>query len=132
MAEKQTRKSSSKCCADNVCELYCFNLKQVKALQAGLPDDDILTRAEQIFSALGNRTRLMILHCLARAEELCVCDIANALEMNLSTISHQLRHLRGLSVVAFRSEGKMAFYRLADSRVADMVRAELGRTTVQT
>ena len=81
-----------------------------------------MQRATAFFSALGSRTRLLVLHCLCQAEELCVCDIANALRMNLSTVSHQLRYLRGCGLITYRSEGKMAFYRLADTRVRELLR----------
>ena len=109
------------------CELRCFNVRLVDRLRRKLPDADSVARAETFFAALGNRTRLLILHCLAGADELCVCDIANALEMKLSTLSHQLRHLRELGLVTFRSEGKMAFYRLNDDRVAQLIGAEFDR-----
>jgi DNA-binding transcriptional ArsR family regulator len=107
------------------CELYCFNAELVGKLRRALPLPEQVGHVEKLFSALGNRTRLLILHCLSQAEELCVCDIANALEMNLSTVSHQLRHLRALGLVTYRSEGRMAFYRTADKRVGDLVSAEL-------
>jgi DNA-binding transcriptional ArsR family regulator len=101
----------------DTCELFCFNEDLVASLRAARPDATRVEAAAQFFSALGSRTRLLILYCLTQAEELCVCDIANALEMNLSTVSHQLRHLRQADLVTYRSEGKMAFYRLADERV---------------
>jgi DNA-binding transcriptional ArsR family regulator len=101
----------------DTCELFCFNQDLVNRLRAVTPDAARIDEAEQFFAALGSRTRLLILFCLTEAEELCVCDIANALEMNLSTVSHQLRHLRQAGLVTFRSEGRMAFYRLADARV---------------
>ncbi len=100
----------------DTCELFCFNEELVNGLRECLPEEAEVARAEELFAALGNRTRLLILYCLSQADELCVCDIANALEMNLSTVSHQLRHLRLVGLVTFRSEGRMAFYRLADER----------------
>jgi DNA-binding transcriptional ArsR family regulator len=118
----------------DVCELYCFNETLVNRLRQGLPEDEALERATALFSAMGSRTRLLILYCLSQAEELCVCDIANALAMNLSTISHQLRHLRQVGMVAFRSEGKMAFYRLTDERARTALAESLsaGSVTVET
>jgi DNA-binding transcriptional ArsR family regulator len=101
----------------DTCELFCFNEDLVARLRAGMPDAAEVGNAEQFFSALGSRTRLLILYCLSQAKELCVCDIANALDVNLSTVSHQLRHLRHVGLVTYRSEGKMAFYRLAEERV---------------
>ena len=113
------------CYKTDTCELYCFNEALVHDLRRHLPQGEEIERATAFFSALGSRTRLLVLHCLCRAEELCVCDIANALRMNLSTISHQLRYLRGCGLITYRSEGKMAFYRLADARVQELIRPQL-------
>ena len=127
MPERSSRKTAPAGGVHPCCELRCFNVRLVDRLRRHLPDADSVARAETFFAALGNRTRLLILHCLAGADELCVCDVANALKMNLSTVSHQLRHLRELGLVTFRSEGKMAFYRLSDDRVAALVAAQFDR-----
>ena len=107
------------------CALYCFNRALVQRLRRSLPDAEAVANAQTLFAALGNRTRLLILYCLSQARELCVCDIANSLEMNLSTVSHQLRYLRALGLVAYRSEGKMVFYRLGEPGVAELIRGNL-------
>ena len=112
----------------DVCELYCFNEMLVNRLRQSLPEDDEVEQATALFSAMGSRTRLLVLFCLSQADELCVCDIANALQMNLSTISHQLRVLRLGGLVRFRTEGKMTFYRLSRPETGKLVRAELERT----
>ena len=114
----------------DVCELYCFNEALVKRLRESLPEDGEVEQAAASFSAIGSRTRLLVVYCLSQADELCVCDIANALQMNLSTISHQLRLLRGAGLVRFRSEGKMAFYRLSRREIGKLVRSELQRSAV--
>ena len=113
---------------DGRCRVNCFNVKLVGRLRRSLPDADAVGRAEALFGALGNRNRLLILSCLAQVDELCVCDIANALDMNVSTLSHQLRHLRGMGLVKFRNEGRMVFYNLADPRVAGILSAEFDPT----
>ncbi|NIA07741.1 MAG: metalloregulator ArsR/SmtB family transcription factor [Actinobacteria bacterium] len=125
MAQKYSRDSASAAGKRDTCELYCFNKALVSRLRGSLPDAETLIRAENFFAALGTRTRLLVLYCLSQAEELCVCDIANALRMNISTVSHQLRYLRGAGLIAYRSEGKMAFYRLIDGRIAELIDAEL-------
>jgi len=112
---------------EETCELFCFNEALVRKLKQGLPDDEELDSAQALFSAFGSTTRLRILSCLMQADELCVCDIANALDTNLSTVSHQLRYLRNAGMVAFRSAGKMAFYRLADPVVPRLLGEALVR-----
>lgn len=126
MKQQHSVQGSSRPHKRDTCRLYCFNEKLVRRLRECLPETEAVENAKSVFAALGNGTRLLVLYCLAQAEELCVCDIANTLQMNLSTISHQLRHLRALGLVACRSEGKMAFYRLGSRRVSDLLRVELG------
>ena len=50
-------------------------------------------------------------------EEMCVCDIAQLLNMSQSAISHQLRVLKQAQLVKYRREGKTVFYSLADAHV---------------
>ena len=125
MSERRPGKYEGRAGERCQCELYCFNEALVSRLRENLPDADRLIRAGSFFAALGNRTRLAVLHCLCQAEELCVCDIANALKMNLSTVSHQLRQLRDAGFVSYRSQGKMAFYRLTEQRIRRLIEGQL-------
>ena len=111
----------------DMCQIFCFNEAVVNRLRANLPAEEDLNRAAERFSTMGSRTRLLMLYCLSQADELCVCDIATSLRMNLSTVSHQLRVLRSAGLVRFRNEGKITFYRLADSETGDLLRSELER-----
>ena len=43
---------------------------------------------------------------------MCVCDLAAFLEVSESAVSHQLRILRQLQLVANRREGAVLYYRL--------------------
>ena len=75
----------------------------------------------EVFKELGDQTRIKILSLLAAEEELCVCDIAEALEMGQSAISHQLRVLRTARLVKFRKDGKEALYSLDDHHVLTLM-----------
>ena len=80
-------------------------------------------RVEQtaaIFSALADPTRVRILDALG-IEELCVCDLAEVCRISQSGVSHQLRMLRDLGLVAYRREGNRAVYRLADDHVLTLL-----------
>ena len=55
-------------------------------------------RMAEFFRLLGDANRLRILSLLAQ-QDLCVCDLATALEMSESAVSHQLRTLRSLRLV---------------------------------
>ena len=65
---------------------------------------------------LAIRREIKILYVLHTCE-LCVCDIAQLLDMNQSAISHQLRVLKQAKLIKSRREGKSVFYSLDDSHV---------------
>lgn len=69
-----------------------------------------------LFKVLGNPTRIRIVQQLLN-KEMCVTDIAEAMGMGQSAISHQLRVLRQARLVAFRKEGKTVYYSLNDEHV---------------
>ena len=70
----------------------------------------------ELFKVFGDSTRIRILYVLFEAE-VCVCDLAETLNMTQSAISHQLKILKQSRLVKGRREGKSVFYSLADSHV---------------
>ncbi len=52
--------------------------------------------------------------------EMCVCDIANVLNMTKSSISHQLSYLKDLNIVKSRKSGKEVYYSLDDEHVKEV------------
>ena len=78
--------------------------------------EDNLYNLAELFKVFGDPTRIRILHALS-AQELCVCDIADALGMTQSAISHQLRVLKQIHLVKYRRDGKTIYYSLADNHV---------------
>lgn len=83
-------------------------------------DNEILYSLADLFKVFGDSTRIRILYALSHAE-LCVQDIADALSMNQSAISHQLRVLKQADLVKSRREGKTIFYSLADDHVSTIM-----------
>ena len=77
-------------------------------------------RTAAIFSALADPTRVRMLNALG-IEELCVCDLAEVCGISQSGVSHQLRLLRDLGLVAYRRDGNRAVYRLADDHVLTLL-----------
>ena len=76
-------------------------------------------RMAEFFSLLGDTNRLRILSLLAK-HELCVCDLAAALDMSESAVSHQLRSLRSMRLVSYEKRSRKVFYRLLDRHVLDI------------
>jgi ArsR family transcriptional regulator, lead/cadmium/zinc/bismuth-responsive transcriptional repressor len=76
-------------------------------------------RMADFFGLLADPNRLRMLSLLAIAE-LCVGDLAIALEMSDSAVSHQLKTLRSLRLVSYRKQGRHVFYQLHDRHVYDL------------
>jgi DNA-binding transcriptional ArsR family regulator len=89
-----------------------------------LVNDVTASRLAETFKALSDPSRVRIVSLLAEAE-LCVCDLAAALEMSQSAVSHQLRTLRDMRLVRRRRDGRQIFYTLDDDHVADLFRRGL-------
>jgi DNA-binding transcriptional ArsR family regulator len=99
------------------CEVECLHPDAVRPILGRVLEMSQAQAAGDWFGALADPTRARILHALSLADELCVCDLAFALSISVSALSHQLRYLRDRGVVVRRREGRMAFYRLADGHV---------------
>ncbi len=82
---------------------------------------DQAAELEDLFKILANDTRLKLLHSLARVEEMCVCDLAAAVEMTPQAISNQLQRLADRGIVATRRSGNMIYYRVIDQCVIDLL-----------
>ena len=103
------------------CDCVCVHPETVAAALNILPDDETLYDLADLFKLFGDFTRIKILSLL-ESGEMCVCDIAEALDMNQSAISHQLRVLKSSKLVKSRRDGKQAFYSLADAHVMTILR----------
>ena len=92
----------------------------VKKVQAQMLEEKQLSAVSEFFKVLGDETRMKIINALAH-EELCVTDLAAALEMTQSAVSHQLKLLRMAHQVKARREGKSIYYSLDDQHVIDIL-----------
>ena len=96
-------------------------------LRALLPDDDTIYELAALFKNFGDPTRTKILSCL-QVRDMYVGELAEALGMSDSAISHQLRVLRGAKLVKGKKEGKEVRYSLDDDHVTKIM--EYGLTHV--
>ena len=102
------------------CEVLKVHQEAVKKLEEELPPEELLYDLAELFKVFGDSTRIKILYALFEAE-LCVCDIAQALGMTQTAVSHQLRVLKANKLVKFRKEGKNVFYSLDDDHVRRII-----------
>ena len=102
------------------CDFYQVHDDVVKAVKEKMPDEDELYDLAEIFKVFGDSTRIKILYVLFE-QEMCVCDIAQLLNMTQSAISRQLKILKQSRLVKNRREGKAVFYSLADGHVRSII-----------
>lgn len=84
-------------------------------------DDSDDMRLAAFFKAMGHPTRLRILETIA-ASEFCVSELETDLDRRQANISQHLAILRDRGLVTATRKGKMVCYKLADERIADMIR----------
>lgn len=104
--------------------LLNFNPAVVKKVQKEMLAPEHLSAVSDFFKVLGDETRMKIIHALAH-DELCVTDLAAALEMTQSAVSHQLKLLRMANQVKTRRDGKSIYYSLDDQHVLDILEEAL-------
>ena len=102
------------------CEAVEVHEELLKIVREKLPAEESLLDLAELFKVFGDSTRIRILFVLFEAE-VCVCDLAAALNMTQSAISHQLNILKRNKLVKCRREGKSMFYSLADDHVRTIV-----------
>ena len=105
---------------DEVCDGFEVHEDLLKIVNETLPEETELYDLAELFKVFGDSTRIRILFVLFEAE-VCVCDLAKALNMTQSAISHQLRILKQNKLVKSRREGKSVFYSLADDHVRSII-----------
>ena len=99
-----------------MCDCNVIHENKVKESKKNMLKLRTIEDMSNFFKILGEPTRIKILNTLDN-NEMCVCDIANVLNMTKSTISHQLNILRINNIVKYKKVGKEVYYTLDDEHV---------------
>ena len=91
--------------------------KRVEAVRARLVSTDDADWLAGRFQLLADQGRLRMIYALLEAGELCVGDLAAVVGSSESGTSHQLRQLRLAGLVRSRRDGRVVYYRVADTHV---------------
>jgi ArsR family transcriptional regulator len=83
-------------------------------------DDDLALQVAELFSVLGDSSRVKIIAAL-RSGAQNVNTLANAVGVSPSAVSHHLRTLRQMRLVRPHKRGRQVFYSLDDEHVADLL-----------
>ncbi len=107
-----------------ICDCNIIHENTVNETISKMPEEDVFNKIAEFFKILGDTTRSKILFALD-LNEMCVCDIANVLNMSKSSISHQLGTLRRMNIVKCRREGKEVYYTLDDNHIKEVFEVAL-------
>lgn len=103
-----------------ICDITSVDKKAVKLVKSKMFGNDISNDLVKIFKIMNDPTRLKILYSLS-LNELCVCDLSSILEINQSSVSHQLGILRLSNLVKFRKQGKIVYYSLKNKEILNLI-----------
>ena len=99
----------------------CTPSERITQLKSRIREDERTYRElEEFFSALGDSTRLKMLKLIAD-EELCSCEVMAALGLTQPTTSHHLGILERAGLLNSKRNGKWVFYKIANSRVHNLI-----------
>lgn len=91
----------------------------INSIKNNMPSDDEIVDLADLFKNFSDSSRIKIMFTISN-NELCVQDIANAVSMTQSAVSHQLRVLKTSRLVKSRKEGKEVYYSLDDEHITDI------------
>lgn len=74
-------------------------------------------RLSQVLTLAGNDVRLKILYLLEEENELCVCDLADVLQMTIPAVSQHLRKLKDGNILQTRRDGQTIYYSLKEEHL---------------
>ena len=116
------------------CDITVVHPRTVAAVRERLIDHGEVGRVADVFRVLGDPSRCRLVYALLAAGEICVCDLAAALGMSESNVSHHLRVLRDHGLVRPRRQGKMIFYAPDDEHISlllDLTREHVAHAGAQ-
>lgn len=101
------------------CDCDIIHQDLVDSALADQPDTIKLLQLSELFKVIGDSTRIKILWALDN-REMCVCDLANVLNMTKAATSYHLTTLRETGLVKYQKRGKEIYYTMQDEHVRDL------------
>jgi DNA-binding transcriptional ArsR family regulator len=95
-------------------QLHPIDPDRVAHARSRLPSTEDASRLTGLLSMMADPVRLRLIYALDVVEELCVGDLALALQASEDSVSYALRLLRTAGLVVTRKQGRIVFNRLAD------------------
>ena len=97
-----------------------YSLREELLLKEYMPQNKDIKNLSTFFYGFSDFTRLKII-ILLTIKPLCVGDISNVLSLNQSTVSHQLKTLKSLDMVACDRSGKSVVYYIKNANIENVL-----------
>lgn len=94
--------------------------KQQENIENYMPSEQLIIRLADFFNIFSDVTRIKILTALC-ISDMCVNDLSVVLNLNQTTVSHQLKFLRQCGAVYTSRCGKLIYYKLATPVINDIM-----------
>lgn len=104
-----------------ICVGPTLSAEEIRKVNFALKKDKLLGQRVKIHKQLAGETRYKIIKLLVDLKELCVCDLAEILNISISSVSHQLKMLREAKVVTTRREGQTIYYSLKSKEIKKLL-----------
>ena len=101
-------------------KILTLPLKQMENITNYMPDNNTIVRLADFFNIFSDVTRIRIITALSIAT-MCVNDLSVVLNLNQTTVSHQLKFLRQANVVSTYRKGKLIYYELTSHIINDVL-----------
>ncbi len=105
---------------DSMGKLLVLSEKNKNEIMKYMPQSEVTNRLANYFQNFSDYTRLRIIICLSLCD-MCVNDLAVILDVNQTTISHQLQILRAQNIVKYKRDGKILLYALKNKNVNEVM-----------
>ncbi len=104
-----------------ICIRLEADAKQILDCRSSIEElESSLNFVSEVLNLAGNKVRLQILFLLQREKRLCVCDLSDILQMNVSAISQHLRKLKDRDLIYATKEAQTIFYALNKDKMATL------------
>jgi DNA-binding transcriptional ArsR family regulator len=89
-----------------------FSKAEFALIKRNLTEQKGLSTLASLLNVAGNIQRLKIIYLLHVHKEMCVCDLAEVLNLTDSAVSQHLRKLKDKNIVKSRREAQTIYYSL--------------------
>lgn len=94
--------------------------KQQDVLNEYMPTDATIKKLADFFAMFSDSTRVKIITALCLSK-MCVNDLSVTLNINQTTVSHQLKFLKTFGAVSSERDGKIIYYSIKNDTINDVM-----------